>query len=84
MPCSLRRPEGKKVVILDRPNPIGGVQVEGNVLKPEMASIVGPYPLPMRHGMTLGELARYYNEAGRIGCELAVIRVQGWDRSQVF
>ena len=74
--------QGKKVVILDRPNPIGGAQVEGNLLKPEMASIVGPYPLPMRHGMTLGELARYYNEVGRIGCDLDVIPVQGWDRSR--
>ena len=55
----------KKVIVLDRPNPIGGVQVEGNVLHPEMASIVGPYPLPMRHGLTLGELARYYNQVGR-------------------
>ena len=76
--------QGKKVVILDRPNPIGGVQVEGNVLKAEMASIVGPYPLPMRHGMTLGELAQYYNEVGRIGCDLDVIPVQGWDRSRVL
>jgi uncharacterized protein YbbC (DUF1343 family) len=76
--------QGKKVVILDRPNPIGGVQVEGNVLQPEMASIVGPYPLPMRHGMTLGELAGYYNEVGGIGCDLEVIPVQGWDRSQYF
>jgi uncharacterized protein YbbC (DUF1343 family) len=76
--------QGKKVVVLDRPNPIGGAQVEGNVLRGEMASIVGPYPLPMRHGMTLGELARYYNEAGRIGCDLTVIPVQGWDREQYF
>ena len=76
--------QGKKVVILDRPNPLGGVQVEGNVLKPEMASIVGPYPLPMRHGLTLGELARYYNEVGQIGCDLAVVPVQGWDRSHYF
>jgi uncharacterized protein YbbC (DUF1343 family) len=76
--------QGKKVIILDRPNPIGGVQVEGNVLKAEMASIVGPYPLPMRHGMTLGELARYYNEVGQIGCDLAVVPVEGWDRSQYF
>jgi uncharacterized protein YbbC (DUF1343 family) len=76
--------QGKKVVLLDRPNPIGGVQVEGNLLKAEMASIVGPYPLPMRHGMTLGELARYYNEVGQIGCELDVIPVLGWDRSRYF
>jgi uncharacterized protein YbbC (DUF1343 family) len=73
---------GKKVIILDRPNPIGGVQVEGNVLKDGMASIVGPYPLPMRHGLTLGELARYYNYVGKIGCDLSVIPVQDWDRSQ--
>jgi len=72
----------KKVIILDRPNPIGGVQVEGNVLQPGMASIVGPYPLPMRHGLTLGELARYYNDVGNIGCDLSVIQVQDWDRSQ--
>jgi uncharacterized protein YbbC (DUF1343 family) len=76
--------QGKQVVILDRPNPIGGVQVEGNVLQPEMASIVGPYPLPMRHGMTLGELARYYNEVGQIGCDLAVVPMRGWSRSQYF
>jgi uncharacterized protein YbbC (DUF1343 family) len=76
--------QGKKVVILDRPNPIDGDQVEGNVLKAEMASIVGPYPLPMRHGMTLGELARYYNEFGQIGCDVAVVPVQGWDRCQYF
>jgi uncharacterized protein YbbC (DUF1343 family) len=74
----------KKVIVLDRPNPIGGVQVEGNVLKPSMASIVGPYPLPMRHGLTLGELARYYNQVGRIGCDLSVIPVRGWDRPQYF
>ncbi len=76
--------QGKKVVILDRPNPIGGVQVEGNLLKTAMASIVGPYPLPMRHGLTLGELARYYNESFQIGCDLAVVPVQGWDRSRYF
>ncbi len=75
---------GKQVVILDRPNPIGGLQIEGNLLQPEMASIVGPYPLPMRHGMTLGELARYYNEVGQIGCDLAVIPGQGWHRCRYF
>jgi uncharacterized protein YbbC (DUF1343 family) len=75
---------GKKVVILDRPNPIGGVQVEGNLLDPKMTSIIGPYPLPMRHGLTLGELARYYNHTGQIGCDLTVLPVQGWDRSQYF
>jgi uncharacterized protein YbbC (DUF1343 family) len=75
---------GKKVIILDRPNPIGGVQVEGNLLDPEMTSIVGPYPLPMRHGLTLGELAHYYNHIGQIDCDLGVMPVQGWDRSRYF
>ncbi|HAY21946.1 MAG TPA: DUF1343 domain-containing protein [Desulfobacterales bacterium] len=75
---------GKKVIVLDRPNPIGGVQVEGNFLKSDMASIVGPYPLPMRHGLTLGELARYYNQIHGIGCDLDLVPVQGWDRSQYF
>lgn len=75
---------GKKVIILDRPNPIGGIQVEGNMLKPEMASIVGPYPLPMRHGLTLGELARYYGDVGQIDADLEVIPCQGWERAQYF
>jgi uncharacterized protein YbbC (DUF1343 family) len=76
--------QGKKVIILDRPNPIGGAQVEGNILQPEMASIVGPYPLPMRHGMTLGELGHYYNDIGQVGCDVAVVPVQGWERWQYF
>ncbi len=75
---------GIKVVVLDRPNPIGGTQVEGNLLKPEWASFVGPYPLPMRHGFTLGELARYYNATQNLGCDLEVIPARGWRRRQYF
>lgn len=75
---------GKKVVILDRPNPIGGQGVEGNLLKPEMASLVGPYPLPMRHGLTLGELAGYYNNTQKLGCDLTVIAAEGWSRAQYY
>lgn len=75
---------GKKVVILDRPNPIGGEQVEGNLLRPEMVSIVGPYPLPMRHGLTLGELALYYRQTGGLEVDLEVIKVQGWRRDHYF
>lgn len=75
---------GVKVAVLDRPNPIGGAQVEGNMLKPEWASFVGPYPLPMRHGLTLGELARYYNASQKIGCDLEVIPVRGWQRRDYF
>ena len=77
-------PLGKKVVVLDRPNPIGGAAVEGNLLRPEWASFVGPYPLPMRHGFTLGELARYYQSTQRIDCDLEVIPLQGWRRGDYF
>ena len=77
-------PLGKKVVVLDRPNPIGGGAVEGNLLRPEWASLVGPYPLPMRHGFTLGELARYYRSTQRIDCDLEVIPLQGWRRGDYF
>ena len=75
---------GVKVAVLDRPNPIGGIQVEGNLLKPELASFVGPYPLPMRHGFTLGELTRYYNATQELGCDLEVVPAVGWRRSQYF
>ena len=70
----------KKVVVLDRPNPISGSAVEGNLLRPEWASFVGPYPLPMRHGFSLGELARYYNVTQDINCDLTVIPAAGWRR----
>ena len=77
-------PLGKKVVVLDRPNPISGTAVEGNVLRPEWASIVGPYPLPMRHGFSLGELARYYNVTQDIDCDLTVIPAAGWRRGDYY
>ncbi len=68
--------------VLDRPNPIGGVLAEGNVLAPKFRSFVGLYALPNRHGMTAGELAQYFNEEERFGCELHVIRCEGWKRDQ--
>lgn len=71
---------GKKVIVCDRPNPINGKQVEGNVLEPEQASFVGLYAIPTRHGMTLGELARMFNEHFEIGCELDVVKMDGWER----
>jgi uncharacterized protein YbbC (DUF1343 family) len=77
-------PLGKNVVVLDRPNPIGGTAVEGNVLRPEWASLVGPYPLPMRHGFSLGELARYYNATQGINCDLTVIPAAGWRRGDYY
>ncbi|MEW6259272.1 MAG: DUF1343 domain-containing protein [Thermodesulfobacteriota bacterium] len=75
---------GKRVLILDRPNPIGGNSIEGNVLEPENASFVGRFPIPMRHGMTIGELARMFNEMGRIGCRIDVVPMRGWRRSMYF
>lgn len=71
---------GKKVVVCDRPNPITGLGVAGNVLEPEHTSFVGQFPIPTRHGMTLGELARMFNEHFQIGCDLEVIPMEGWER----
>jgi len=74
------REAGLAVIVLDRPNPIGGTVMEGPVLDPAMASFVGRYPVPVRHGMTGGELASMYNDAFGIGCDLRVIPMQGWHR----
>lgn len=78
---SAARKFGKKVVVCDRPNPINGRKVAGNVLEPGQASFVGLFPIPTRHGMTLGELARMFNEHFAIGCDLEVVKMQGWERS---
>ncbi|MCP4749078.1 MAG: DUF1343 domain-containing protein [Desulfobacteraceae bacterium] len=75
---------GLKVIVLDRPNPIGGVVVEGNCLNPRWSSFVGRYPIPMRHGLTMGELALLFNEAYCIGCDLEVIPMSGWNRQMLF
>jgi uncharacterized protein YbbC (DUF1343 family) len=75
---------GKRVVVCDRPNPIGGVAVEGNVLENGFESFVGQYSLPTRHGMTAGELARMFNEHWEIGCELEVVPLEGWSRELWF
>jgi uncharacterized protein YbbC (DUF1343 family) len=71
---------GKKVIVCDRPNPINGASVAGNILEPEYASFVGQFPLPTRHGMTVGELARMFNEHFKIDCDLEVIPMEGWKR----
>ncbi len=71
---------GKRVLVCDRPNPINGASVAGNILEPEYASFVGQFPLPTRHGMTVGELARMFNKHFAIGCELEVIPMKGWKR----
>jgi uncharacterized protein YbbC (DUF1343 family) len=75
---------GKKVVVLDRPNPLGGNTVEGNLLKPEVYSFVGPYRIPMRHGLTLGELARLFNHVFALDCDLCVVPMKGWRRSMLW
>ena len=74
----------KRVIVLDRPNPINGLDVEGNCLAPEFSSFVGRYPIPMRHGLTIGETALLFNSHFGIGCNLEVIAMQGWKRSMFF
>jgi uncharacterized protein YbbC (DUF1343 family) len=75
---------GKKVVVLDRPNPIGGEQIEGNMLRPDCSSFVGLYPLPMRHGLTFAELALFLNREFGIGADLELVEMKGWKRSMLF
>ncbi len=74
----------KRVVVLDRPNPIGGTQVEGGGLEAGLENFCGLYAVPQRHGMTVGELARLYNTRFGIGCELVVVPCKGWRRAQYF
>ncbi len=76
--------EGLEMIVADRPNPIGGELVEGNLIEEGYRSFVGLYPIPNRHGMTAGELARLFNEAFDIGCRLTVVPLKGWHRSQWF
>lgn len=73
-----------KIVVLDRPNPIDGVHTEGNVLLPAFQSFVGRYPLPMRHGLTLGEMARFVVRAKGLTVDLEVVPMKGWKRNQFF
>ena len=68
------------IVVLDRPNPVTGTILEGNILEPEYQSFVGIYPVLSRHGMTLGELGKMYNAEQRIGADLTVVPVEGWRR----
>ena len=76
------RRHGLRVVVCDRPNPIGGEAVEGPVLDPAFASFVGQFPIPLRHGMTMGELARLFNEEFGIGADLEVCELRGWTRTR--
>lgn len=75
---------GIEFVVLDRPNPLGGNAVEGPVLDPDFASFVGNYPIPVRHGMTVGELAELFNEEFEIGADLTVVEMEGWERGMYY
>src|SRR5262249_37450684 len=72
---------GLPVIVLDRPNPLGGVELEGNWPDPRFRSFVGLYPLPIRHGLTIAELAAYLNETHALGCALTVVEMRGWRRA---
>ena len=76
--------QGKQVVVLDRPNPIGGTMVEGNMVQADLTSFVGMYPIPMRHGLTIGELALLFNTVFGIGCNLEIVKMRGWMRHWYF
>jgi uncharacterized protein YbbC (DUF1343 family) len=75
---------GVNVVVCDRPNPIGGEDVEGHLLHPAYASFVGQFPIPLRHGLTIGEMARLFNDEFRVGAAVDVVRLDGWARSMYF
>ncbi len=79
---------GKRFVVLDRPNPITGLHVSGSILEPPLASFVGLHPIPVIHGMTAGELAKMFNEqgwlAGHVKADLVVIPMKGWRRSMWY
>ena len=74
----------KEIWVLDRPNPIGGLAVEGPVLEPAYKSFIGLYPIPERHGMTVGELSRLFNDHFGIGANLRVIKLRGWSREMFW
>ena len=78
------RSAGKPVIVLDRPNPMGGLLVDGPVLEPKLRSFIGMYPIPYVHGMTIGELAQLYNRAFGIGADLRVVPMRGWSRQMLW
>ncbi|MBU0967848.1 MAG: DUF1343 domain-containing protein [Proteobacteria bacterium] len=75
---------GKKVMVLDRPNPVDGVHIEGNLVDEGLRSFVGLYPIPMRHGLTFGELGLLFNNHFGIHADYEVIPMQGWQRQMIF
>jgi len=75
---------GKKMFVLDRPNPIGGLAVEGNLLETGHESFVGQFPIPMRHGLTVGELAKLFNKEFNINCDLEIVAMENWERKDFY
>jgi uncharacterized protein YbbC (DUF1343 family) len=75
---------GLPVIVCDRPNPIGGIRVDGPTLEPGYESFVGQYRMPMRHGLTIGELARLFNEHFGIGAPLEIVEMEGWSRGMYW
>jgi uncharacterized protein YbbC (DUF1343 family) len=75
---------GVKFIVFDRPNPLGGLDVEGNILDIEYRSFVGYYPIVERYGLTIGELAMFFNDQYNIQCDLTVIPMTGWKRNMLF
>jgi len=75
---------GVHVIVCDRPNPIGGEQVEGSLLQPRYTSFVGQFPIPLRHGLTIGEMARLFNDEFGIGAAVDVVQLEGWTRSMYY
>jgi uncharacterized protein YbbC (DUF1343 family) len=78
------REAGKPVVVLDRPNPQGGLQVDGPVLDPAFRSFIGMFPIPMVHGMTIGELAWLFNSSFDLNTNLTIVPMRGWTRRMVW
>jgi len=78
------REAGLPFIVLDRPNPLGGNMIDGNVLEPEFKSFIGMYPIPYIYGMTVGELAQLFNKEFQIECNLTVVPMSGWRRSMLF
>ncbi len=75
---------GVEMIVLDRPNPINGIQLEGNIVQDGFFSFVGQYPLITRHGMTAGELAVMFRDHFKIDCELTIVKMEGWQREMWF
>jgi uncharacterized protein YbbC (DUF1343 family) len=76
--------QGKKFVVLDRPNPISGTVMEGNLIEPSITSFVGRFPIPNRHGLTIGEMALLYKYEFGIDCDVTVIPMEGWKRGMYY